>query len=70
MANFIFSGCDTVYLAKKYKTPLYVISEDYIVDRCNEIKRDFLNKYENTFCAYASKAFLTKEMARIIKKKD
>lgn len=68
MGNFIFSGCDTVYLAKKYKTPLYVISEDYIVDRCNEIKRDFLNKYENTFCAYASKAFLTKEMARLIKR--
>jgi diaminopimelate decarboxylase len=68
MANFIFGGCDTVYLAKKYKTPLYVISEDYIVDRCNEIKRDFLNKYENTFCAYASKAFLTKEMVRIIKR--
>jgi len=68
MKNFTFGGCDTVYLAEKYKTPLYVISEDCIVDRCNEIKRDFINKYENTYCAYASKAFLTKEMARIIKR--
>jgi len=68
MANFIFSGCDTVYLARKYKTPLYVISEDFIIDRCNEIKRDFMNRYKNTYCAYASKAFLTKEMARIIKR--
>jgi len=61
-------GCDTVELARKYGTPLYVMSEDYIVDRCREIKDDFLEKYDNTMAVYASKAFLTKEMARIIKR--
>lgn len=68
MSNFMFAGIDTVELAKKYKTPLYVMSEDYIVDRCREIREDFLEAYPNTMAVYASKAFLTKEMARIIKR--
>ena len=68
MSNFVFAKCDTVELAKKYGTPLYLMSEDYIKDRCNEIKRDFTDKYTKTRAVYASKAFLTKEMARIIKR--
>lgn len=66
--NYNFSGCDTIELAKEYGTPLYVMSEDIIIERINEIKDSFINKYENVRCYYASKAFLTKEMARIIKR--
>ena len=68
MNNYIFAGCDTVKLAEKYKTPLYVMSEDYIKDRLREIREDFLDKHPKTMAVYASKAFLTKEMARIINK--
>ena len=68
MANFLFSNVDTIELAKKYKTPLYVVSEDIILERFNEIKKDFIEKHENTMAVYASKAFLTKEMARIVKR--
>lgn len=68
MSNYIFAGCDTVELAKKYGTPLYLMSEDYIKDRCKEIREDFIGKYKNTRAVFASKAFLTKEMARIIKR--
>ncbi len=68
MSNFHFAGCDTVYLAEKYGTPLYVISEDFIIDRIDEIKENFVKKYDNVGVVYASKAFLTKEMARIIKR--
>lgn len=68
MTNFLFSNVDTVELATKYGTPLYVVSEDFIVDRCREIKEDYVEKFDNTMAAYASKAFLTKEMARIIKR--
>ncbi|MTI68827.1 MAG: diaminopimelate decarboxylase [Firmicutes bacterium] len=64
--NLIFGGCDTVELAKEYKTPLYVISEKIIRDRCTEIKDDFLNKYKNVTAVYASKAFLTLTMCKII----
>lgn len=67
MGNFIFAGMDTVELAKRYGTPLYVMSEDKIRARLKEIKNSFLGRYENTRAFYASKAFLTKEMARIIK---
>lgn len=67
MSNYIFAGCDTVELAKKYGTPLYLMSEDYIKDRCREIREDFIERHEDTRAVFASKAFLTKEMARIIK---
>ena len=64
--NFIFSGYDTVELAKKYGTPLYVISKDVIKNKCKEIKNDFLYKYDNTKAVYAGKAFLTMVMCKII----
>lgn len=60
-----FDGCDTTALAKKYGTPLYVYSENDIVSRFDELKRDFLNKYENTRVAYAAKAFCTVAMCRL-----
>ncbi len=44
MSNFHFAGCDTVYLTEKYGTPLYVISEDFIIDRIDEIKENFVKK--------------------------
>lgn len=66
--NYYFSDCDTVQLAKEYGTPLYVMSEDIIMERLNEIKHSFSEKYRDAHAYYASKAFLTKEMARIIKR--
>ena len=61
-------GCNTVELAKEYGTPLYVMSETAIVDKCREIRETFLNKYERTRAAYASKAFLTLAMCKIIER--
>lgn len=66
--NYNFAGYDTVELAKKYGTPLYVLSEEIIKERCREIKVDFLEKYKNTKAAYASKAFLTMAMCKIIQR--
>ncbi|SDL06588.1 diaminopimelate decarboxylase [Natronincola ferrireducens] len=66
--HFIFAGWDTVELAKQFGTPLYVISEGIIAERCNEIKETFLNKYSNTKAAYASKAFLTMAMCKMIER--
>lgn len=65
-SNYKFAGYDTVELAQKYGTPLYVLSEEKIRDRCKEIRKDFLDKYSNTKAAYASKAFLTMTMCKII----
>lgn len=63
-----FDGCNTVELAKEYGTPLYVVSETAIVEKCSEIKETFLNRYERTRAAYASKAFLTLSMCKIIER--
>lgn len=64
--NLSISKCDCLELAKKYGTPLYVMSEDEIRRRCREIRENHIEKY-NGFAVYASKAFLNKEMCRIIK---
>jgi len=58
-------GCNTVELAEKYGTPLYVMSETDIVNKINELKACFIHKYPNVRVAYASKAFCTMAMYRI-----
>lgn len=63
-----FDGCNTLELAKKYGTPLYVISETSIIEKCEEIRNSFLNKYKRTRAAYAAKAFLTLSMCKIIER--
>ncbi|SFI24043.1 diaminopimelate decarboxylase [Tindallia magadiensis] len=64
--NYCFAGYDTVELAKTYGTPLYVLSEKMIRDKCRNIQENFLMKYEKSFAAYASKAFLTQAICKII----
>ena len=68
--NFEFCSVDSVYLAQKYSTPLYVMSQDIIEEKIDYIKVNFLDKYPRTYAYYASKAFLTKAMAKIIKKSE
>ena len=60
-----FDGCDTTALAKKYGTPLYVYSETDMVGRFRELRETFLDRWENTRVAYASKAFCTPAMLRL-----
>lgn len=64
--NLIFDNYDTVKLARNFGTPLYVVSEDRIKNKCEDIRENFLMKYPNTKAAYASKAFLTMAMCKII----
>ncbi len=66
--RLFFDGCDTVELAKKYGTPIYVMSQTDIESRFDELKRDFTDKYPNTRVAYASKAFCTVGMYKICDK--
>lgn len=64
--ELIFDGCSMTELAAKYGTPLYVMSESSILERCREIKKDFLEKYPNTRAAFACKAFQSLEICRIV----
>ena len=58
--------CRAEALAHQYKTPLYVLSESSIRQKCHMVQNEFLNRYENVYAAYASKALLTSSLVRII----
>ena len=64
-----FDGCDTTELAKKYGTPLYVISAKMIKDKFAQLQEEFISKYPKARVAYACKAFCTKEMLRLCAQK-
>ncbi|HWR61190.1 MAG TPA: diaminopimelate decarboxylase [Clostridia bacterium] len=61
-----FSGCDTVELAESYGTPLYVMSEDGIRNNCRKIKTALTDKYPGALALYASKAFSSRAIYRIM----
>ena len=51
-------GCDTVDLAQKYGTPLYVMDENKIRNTCRKFKNSIEKYYQsNGLVCYASKAF-------------
>ena len=59
-------GADTVELAAKYGTPLYVMSEDAIRENCRRYVRSMQSCYNGRGrVLYASKAFCCKEICRI-----
>ena len=63
--NLELVGCDAVELVKEFGTPLYVYDEVTIRNMAKTFVHEFTSRYPNTVVAYASKAFLNKEMARI-----
>jgi diaminopimelate decarboxylase len=63
-------GCDCVELAKKFGTPLYVFDEVTLRSKCQEFKTEFTKRYSNTLIIYASKAFLNRALATILKEED
>lgn len=65
--HLTIGGCDTVELAKKYGTPLYVLDENVIRENCRSYVRSFKKFYNgNGMPLYASKALSCKELCRII----
>ncbi|MFH0887345.1 MAG: diaminopimelate decarboxylase [bacterium] len=63
-------GCDIVELAKKYGTPLYVLDEETIREKCREYKH-FLNKYyPDSQVLYASKALSVVAVMKIMAEMD
>lgn len=58
-------GCSALDLLKEYGSPLYVMNERDIINRCKQIRENHIDKY-NGFAVYASKAFSNKAMCRLI----
>lgn len=64
-------GCDTIDLAKKYGTPLYVVDENEIRKNCRAFVKSIKDNYNgHGTVAYASKAFSCMEMYRICKQEN
>ncbi len=64
--HFIFSGHDTVELAKQYGTPLYVMSEDILRANIRKIATAFESADADYSINFAGKSFLNKGMCKII----
>ena len=66
--HLTIGGLDTIKLAKEYKTPLYVLDENRVREKC----RTYINAMKKHFggeskALYASKALSFKEIYRIVK---
>lgn len=60
-------GCDTVDLARRFGTPLYVMDEITIRENCRRYQAAFAVRYPGeSEVSYAGKAFLVQAMARLI----
>ncbi|MCQ2465163.1 MAG: diaminopimelate decarboxylase [Oscillospiraceae bacterium] len=65
--NLAINGADTVALAKKYGTPLYVMDEDMIRTHCRTYIESIKKYYGGQGMAcFASKAFSCKEIYRVM----
>ena len=60
-------GCDSVELAQKFGTPLYVVDETALRNNCRRYQSAFDARYKGeNLVTYAGKAFLIQAMARLI----
>ncbi|MEW6188614.1 MAG: diaminopimelate decarboxylase [Actinomycetota bacterium] len=60
-------GCDTVELAQRFGTPLFVMDEETIRRKCREYLGAFTKRSKNVEIIYAGKALLSLAMCQIIK---
>lgn len=69
--NLDFAGIDTVKIANKYGTPLYLMDEDKIRENCNKYIHA-MKKYfgENSQVLYASKAISFKKIYEIMNEEN
>ena len=69
--NLQFAGVDCTLLAKEYKTPLYVLDEERIREKCR-IYYNAMKKYfgEKSVPLYASKALSFKEIYHIVESEN
>ncbi|EOR21229.1 MULTISPECIES: diaminopimelate decarboxylase [Clostridium] len=64
--DLYIGGLKAKDLANEYGTPLYVMDEQLLIDKCREYIESFKVKSENNRVAFAGKAFLTVGMCKLI----
>ena len=63
--QLIIGGCNTLDLAAEYGTPLYVLDEATLRDRCRSFTREFQKLHPASQVSYACKAYVNPALARI-----
>ena len=67
-SHLVFAGRDTVELAEKYGTPLYLLDEDTVRERCRLYRRAMREAFgEAALPLYAGKALCVKDIYRIMR---
>jgi diaminopimelate decarboxylase len=64
--HLTIGGCDAAELARQFGTPLYVLDEATIRAQARAYKSAFAAHYPDSSVAYASKAYLSLALARIL----
>ncbi|MBQ0083444.1 MAG: diaminopimelate decarboxylase [Clostridiales bacterium] len=69
--NLCFAGLDTVDIAKKYGTPIYVMDENKIREKCSIYKKAMKEYFGgNSMPVFASKSLCFKYIYKIIKEEN
>ena len=63
--NLSIGGCDVSDLAREHGTPLYILDEFTLREKCREFADTFKDYYPNTRVVYASKAFINLALANL-----
>ncbi len=64
--HLVLGGCDAIELASEFGTPLYVFDEPTLRGICRSFVREFADRYPNSRVLYASKAFISPALARLV----
>jgi diaminopimelate decarboxylase len=64
--HLMIGGCDTVELADRFGTPLYVVDEKYLRARCREFMDAFEHHCPGGGVIFAGKALLNQAICRIV----
>jgi len=63
--QLVIGGCEVEGLAREYGTPLYVLDEDTLRNRCRSFRQEFDDRCPGTQVVYAAKAYINPALAQI-----
>lgn len=64
--HLAIAGCDTLELAEQFGTPLYVMDEPTIREKCRSLRAAYEKRYPNSLMLFAAKSFLNLAIVRIM----
>ena len=64
--QLVIGGCNVLEIVEEFKTPVYVLDEKTIRNRCQSFVQEFGKLYGNSRVLYASKAYINPALAKII----